>query len=148
MLAVRRLLAHRSFAALLCAAALMLKLLVPGGYMIGSDHGRVTINLCSGIASQPLTMGMLAMHGDAPGHGKLPGHGKSQGHGKSHDHGKAEMPCAFSGLSAASLGAVDPIQLAGLIVFVMAVGLAPAMLPVILRQGYLRPPLRGPPAFR
>lgn len=133
MLAVRRLLAQRYLAALVCAATLLLKLVVPTGYMIDSEHGRVTIELCSGVADRAMTMAMPGMQGDTPGHGK------------SSDHGKAEMPCAFSGLSAASLGAIDPIQLAALIAFVMAVGLSPAMLPAIIRRGYLRPPLRGPP---
>ena len=118
---------------LVCAATLLLKLLVPTGYMIGSEHGRLTIELCSGVAGQSVTMAMPEMHGDMPGHGK------------SQDHGKAEMPCAFSGLSAASLGAVDPIQLAALIAFILGVGLLPAVLPAIIRRGYLRPPLRGPP---
>lgn len=112
---------------------LLLKLLVPTGYMVGSENGRVTIELCSGVAGQSATIAMAGMHGDMPGHGKLP------------DHGKAEMPCAFSGLSAASLCAVDPIQLAALIAFVMAVGSSPAVLPAIIRRGYIRPPLRGPP---
>lgn len=134
VLVVRRLIAQRYLAAMLCAAALMLKLLVPTGYMIGNDHGHITLELCSGIATQPMAKAMPGMHDGA------------SGHGKSQDHGKAEMPCAFSGLSAASLGAIDPIQLAALIVFVMAVGLAPAVLPAITRQGYIRPPLRGPPA--
>ena len=133
MLAVRRLLAQRHLAVLVCAATLLLKLLVPAGYMIGTDHGRVAIELCSGVADQPMAMAMPGMRGDMPGHGKSP------------EHGKTEMPCAFSGLSAASLGAVDPVQLAALIAFVMAAGLSPGMLPAIVRRGYLRPPLRGPP---
>ena len=135
MLAVRRFLSQRYLAAILCAATLLLKLLVPAGYMIGSERGSVTIELCSGVASQPMTLAMPGMHGDMPGHGK------------SQEHGKTEMPCAFSGLSAASLGAIDTLQLVALIAFVMAVGLSPAMLPAITRRGYLRPPLRGPPAF-
>ena len=118
---------------LLCAATLLLKLLVPTGYMIGGAQGRPTIELCSGVAGQPMTMDM-ATHGDTPGHGE------------SQDHGKAEMPCAFAGLSAASLGAVPSIQLAALIAFVMAAVLTPAVLPAIVRRGHLRPPLRGPPA--
>lgn len=134
MLAVRRLLAQRSFAVLVCAATLLLKLLVPAGYMIGSEHGQITIELCSGVAPRAVTMAMPGMHADMPDHGK------------SQDHGKAEMPCAFAGLSAASLGAIDPIQLVILIAFVMAVGLSPAVLPAVIRHGYLRPPLRGPPA--
>jgi len=133
VLAARRLLAHRHLALLLCAATLLLKLLVPGGYMIGSDHGRVTIELCSGVVTQPMTAAMAETHGDMPGHGR------------SQDHGKAEMPCAFAGLSAASLGAVDPIQLVAAIAFVMAIGLSPVLLPSVVRRGYLRPPLRGPP---
>ena len=133
MFAVRSLLAQRYFAALLCAATLLLKLLVPTGYMIGNEHGRMTIELCSGVVEMPTVMAMPGMHGDMAGHGKSP------------DHGKTEMPCAFAGLSAVSLGAVDPIQLAALIAFVMVVGLSPAVLPAIIRRCYLRPPLRGPP---
>jgi len=131
---VRRLLAQRYFAVLVCVATLVLKLLVPTGYMIGSEHGRITIELCSGVVPRAMPTAMPGMHGDMPDHGK------------SQDHGKAEMPCAFAGLSTASLGAIDPIQLVTLIAFVMAVGLSPAVLPVILRRGNLRPPLRGPPA--
>jgi hypothetical protein len=119
MLATRRLLAQRYFAVLFCAAALLLKLLVPTGYMISSEHGRITIELCSGVAPHATTMAMSGMHGDMPDHGK------------SQDHGKAEMPCAFAGLSVATLGAI---------------GLSPAVQPATVRRGYLRPPLRGPPA--
>ena len=134
MLTIRRLLAQRYFAVLVCAATLLLKLLVPAGYMIGSEHGRITIELCSGVAPRAVTMAMPGMHGDMPDHGK------------SQDHGKAEMPCAFAGLSAATLGAIDPVQLVALIAFVMAIGLSPAVQPATVRRGYLRPPLRGPPA--
>jgi len=133
VLAVRRLIAQRYFAVLVCAATLLLKLLVPAGYMIGTEHGRITIELCSGVAPRAMTMAMPEMHGDMPDHGR------------SQDHGKAEMPCAFSGLSAASLGAIDPVQLVALIAFVMAIGLSPAIQPATVRRGHLRPPLRGPP---
>ena len=135
MLTIRRLLAQRYFAVLVCAATLLLKLVVPAGYMIGSEHGRITIELCSGVAPRAVAMAMPGMHGDM------------SDHGKSKDHGKAEMPCAFAGLSAASLGAMDPIQLVALIAFVMAVGLSSTVLPAIIRRSYLRPPLRGPPSL-
>lgn len=126
---IRRLLAHRRLAALICVAALLMKLVVPAGYMIGKHHGRVTIEVCSGMAPAPMAM---------PG---MPGHDGS------HDGGKAEQPCAFAGLSAAALGAVDPVQVAALIAFVMAVWLSAAMLPAPRRRAWLRPPLRGPPAL-
>ena len=133
MQAARHLIAHRHLAVLICAAALLLKLLVPSGYMIGSDHGRMGIELCSGVASSSMAMAMPGIHGDMPDHGKK-------------DHGKAEVPCAFAGLSAASLGAIDPIQLAALLAFVLAMGLCSAVLPASIGRTYLRPPPRGPPA--
>lgn len=120
---------------LICAAALLLKLLVPTGYMIDSDRGHLTITICSGTGPTTMTMEMPGMQGDMPDHGK------------SKDHGKAEMPCAFSGLSAAMTGAIDPIQLTALIAFILAIGMSPIVLPTPVRRTYLRPPLRGPPAF-
>ncbi len=135
MQAVRQLLAQRHFAVLLCAATLLLKLLVPTGYMIDNDHGRMTVTICSGFGPATMTMDMPGMHGDMPDHGK------------SKDHGKAEMPCAFSGLSAAMLGSIDPVQLAALIVFILALGLIATIPPAASRPAYLRPPLRGPPSY-
>ena len=120
---------------LLCVATLLLKVLVPTGFMIDSDHGRLAITVCPGAEPSSVTMGMPGMQGDMPDHGK------------SKDHGKPEMPCAFSGLSAAALGAIDLIQLAALIAFVMAIGMVGVLLPLPLRAAYLRPHLRGPPAY-
>jgi hypothetical protein len=134
--AARTFLAQRHLAVLICLATLLLKLLIPAGYMIDNDHGRMSITVCSGVAPATAMMDMRGMHGDVPTSGK------------SKDNGKAEMPCAFSGLSAATLGAIGPIQLAALIAFVMAVGLAVALLPTPAEPARLRPPLRGPPALR
>jgi hypothetical protein len=131
MLIVRRLLAQRYFAVLLCAKTLLLKLLVPTGYMISSEHGRITIELFAGVVPNATTMAISGMHGDMPDHGK------------SQDHGNAEMPCTFAGLLAATLGAIDPVQLITLIAFVMAIALSPAVQPATVRRGHLRPLLRG-----
>lgn len=130
---VRHLLAQRHLAVLICAAALLLKLLVPTGYMIDSDHGHIAITICSGMAPVTTTIDMPGMHGEMPDHDKFK------------NHGKAEMPCPFSGLSAAVTGAIDPIQLAAFIAFVLAIGLAGVLLSAPSGQTYLRPPLRGPP---
>jgi hypothetical protein len=135
MHAVRHLLAQRQLSVLICAATLLLKLLVPTGYMIDIEHGRMTFTICSGTAPRTMTMEMPVMHGNMPDHGK------------SKDHGKAEMPCAFAGLSAAMLGSIDPVQLAALIAFILAIGMSPIVLPTPARRTYLRPPLRGPPAY-
>lgn len=134
MQTVRHLLAQRHLALLIWAAALLLKLVVPTGYMIGSDHGRLAITICSGTAPAAMAMHMPGMRGD------------TSDHDRSKDHGKAEIPCAFSGLSAAVTGAIDPVQLAALIAFVLTVGLVGVLLPGPCRPTFLRPPLRGPPA--
>ncbi|MFD1950750.1 DUF2946 family protein [Sphingomonas arantia] len=123
-------LAHRHIAVLICMAALALKLIVPAGYMVASQNGRVTITLCSGVAPAA----MPAMHGDMADHEK-PG-----------DHGQTEMPCAFTALSAHALGGIDPIVLLAAIAFVMAAALRPVRTPVRAGTPYLRPPQRGPPA--
>lgn len=131
---IRTLLAQRHLAVLICAAALLLKLLVPTGYMVGSSHGRITVTICSGTGPAQMTTAMPGMDQSMPDHGKK-------------DHGKAEMPCAFSGLSAAALAAIDPVQLAALIAFVMAVGLIGIVLPLPSKATWVRPPLRGPPTY-
>lgn len=136
MHAVRHLLVQRHLAVLLCVATLLLKLLVPTGYMIDNTSGHLAITICSGFGpATTMMMDMPGMHGDMPDHDQPK------------DHGKAEMPCAFSGLSAAMTGAVDPIQLAALIVFILALGLVARILPAPSQSAYLRPPLRGPPAY-
>lgn len=134
MQAIRHLLAQRHLAVLICAVTLLLKLLVPTGYMIDNPAGHIAITLCSGFGPATMTMDMPGLHGDMPDHGE------------SKDHGKAEMPCAFAGLSAAMTGAIDSIQFAVLIAFVMAKGLTWAIPPAPSDPIYLRPPLRGPPA--
>jgi len=65
---------------LLCATALLPKLLVPIGYMISSEYGRITIELCSGVVPNATTMAISGMHGNMPDHGK------------SQDDGKAGIP--------------------------------------------------------
>lgn len=133
--AIRHLLAQRHLAVLLCVATLLLKLLVPTGYMIDNRSGHIGITICSGFGpATTMMMNMPGMHGDMPDDGK------------SKDHGKAGMPCAFSGMSTAMLVSIDPVQLAALIFFILALGLIATIPPTPSRPAYLRPPLRGPPA--
>lgn len=135
MFGLRRfLLAHRHLAALVCVAALAMKLLVPSGYMLSSGHGRMAITICSGVASASANMDM-------------PGMGTGDDHGQPKEHGKAEMPCAFSSLLAQALAAVDAILLLAAIAFIIRVGRLPAARAARPATRYLRPPLRGPPAF-
>lgn len=131
---VRQFLSHRYLATALCALALLVRLAVPGGYMVQRDHGAVTVMICPGsMASTDAAMSMA-------------GHRGMAGHDRSSHHGKGEAPCAFAGLGAALLAATDPILLAGLIAFVLALIAGRTTMALPRAAPRLRPPLRGPPA--
>lgn len=133
MFLVRRLLAQRKIAWALCLATLLLRLIVPGGYMVGAEQGRLVIQLCPGVVDLPAALAMPA------------GHDMHHGAAKNHDH--AEAPCAFSTLIFAALGSVDPIQLAALLAFITGVTALVAVPQARVCRLKLRPPLRGPPAL-
>ncbi len=152
MRTVRHLLAQRHLAALICAAALLMKLLVPAGYMIAVEGQRIAITLCPSAGPLPPAASGPVADAAAGGMGHhmtmddgAMTHAPAHHHDGSKAHDRADTPCAFAGLSAALLGPVDPILLATLIAFVLAAGLLIAAPPAPRRAAYLRPPLRGPP---
>lgn len=129
---LRRLVAsHRLVAGAILALALAMKLVMPTGFMPTVADGRIVVRMCSGTG--PMTMVMT-----------IPGleQGKHDGEGHPDRH---EPPCAFSGLSAPSLAAADPILLALAILFVLSMGVRALAAPTTAAPPYLRPPLRGPP---
>jgi hypothetical protein len=129
---LRRLIrSHVRLAALVCAAALALRLLVPAGYMVSGEGGRIAVTLCPGTAPVPAAT-MTAMHHAMPGHDA-----------PKQDH--ADAPCAFAGLAVPTLGAVDPVMLAVALAIVAALALRPARAWRRRDAPHLRPPLRGPP---
>jgi hypothetical protein len=119
------------------ACALAMKILVPAGFMPVVSGGRVTIEICGGtVPVQTVMAPMMAM--------AMPG--MAHHSGKS-DHQEREMPCAFSGLTAPSLAAVDPVLLAIAIAFIVGLVFRVRTAVPIAAQAHLRPPLRGPPPF-
>ena len=124
---------HRGLAAWLVVLALLMKVLVPSGYMLGTSGGSMTVELCSGYGAQEMVVAMPGMTDHS---------GKKQG------HGKAEQPCAFAGLAAPSLAGTDPILLAAAIAFVMARVFRSPAPGVASAPAYLRPPSHAPPALR
>jgi hypothetical protein len=76
---------------MLLAAALLLRLLVPAGYMVGSAAGAPALVPCPAVVPVPA----MAHHG--------------------HHHGPvshAEAPCPFAALAAPALPPADPLALA------------------------------------
>lgn len=124
------LLRHRALAAWLIAAALLMKALVPGGFMPVVSAGSITIELCSGFGPEKMTMAMPGM----------------ADHGGKHDQsGKGEMPCGFGGHAPPAFSTVDPILLALAIIFVTATVFRIALASAARTPAFLRPQSRGPP---
>jgi hypothetical protein len=120
---------HRRLALGVVLLAVLIKALVPAGYML-SDKGHVlTVAICGDASGQALTKQIV-----------LPSDGKS-------DHAKAEPGCAWGLLAMAALHGADVLLLALALAFILALGLAPIRPAPPSRGAYLRPPLRGPPAF-
>ncbi len=143
LILLRRLLAQRRWAVLLCAAVLAVRLLVPTGFMIVSEQGRVAIVPCSGVMPAAAAAGH-AMHQAM--HQAMPEHGGAHRPAPPHREGAPEMPCAFAGLTLAAMTPIDPALLIALILFAMARGLVVEVRLPDFTPARLRPPLRGPPA--
>ena len=118
---------------LLLALALATRLLVPAGYMLAVEHGRLVIVTCP--ASMPSPMPHAASE-----------HGGAHHEGPD-GHAKPELPCAFASLTAPLLGPVDPVMLVLALASVALLALLrPAARPVLAALRW-RPPLRGPPTL-
>lgn len=123
---------HRRLAFALVAIALCLKIVVPTGYMVGTDSRTLTVLVChdaSGAGSAlKITLPVKSGQTDAPG---KPMKGE----------------CPYGALSMAALGGADPVLLALALAFIIALGFAPIRLALAERFRHVRPPLRGPPAL-
>lgn len=123
---------HRRLAAIVVAFALLMKALLPAGYMVGQAQGQkvLTILVCADASGDHLSRQV-----------SLPASGKKDGNPPSHD------VCPFAGHAFPALGGADPIQIALAIVFALALGFAPVPLPRLARARHVLPPPCGPPAI-
>lgn len=121
---------HRRLALGLVVLALLIKALIPSGYMLSDRAGHVlTVTICGDASGQTLTKQI-----------EVPAQGKG-------DHAKAEATCAWGLLAMAALGGADVMLLAAALAFILALGFAAVRPALPARRSHLRPPLRGPPAF-
>ena len=125
---------HRKFAALLVSLALFMKVLVPAGYMLGTEGRILTVEICSDASGLNLTKQII-----------IPTGGKSQD-GQA-GHAKADSTCPFTSLTMGAVSGADPALLLVALTFILLHAFAPLVPPLRERPNYLRPPLRGPPAF-
>lgn len=130
---MRAFIRERTWLALwLVVAALAMKALVPGGYMLAAQGKVITVQLCDDTGSGHLTAQMVIPMKP----------GTSQG---AADHAKGA--CPYSSLSHASLGGADPVLLALALAFILLLGFLPLPARPPSRVAHLRPPLRGPPSL-
>lgn len=124
---------HRALAIMMMALALSVKLLIPQGYMVGTDQRVLTVQLCLDGASHETVR--IA----------IPTSGKSQD-GDSGGHGDSDGQCAYSSLAMGAMGGADAPLLAIALAFLLALGFAPVRTVLRGRLSHILPPLRGPPA--
>lgn len=119
-----------ALAALLLAAALFLKALIPAGYMPAAPQAGVIVALCSGTMPVGSTVKIT-----------IPKKGTHQDHGAT----TADHPCAYAPLGNAMTGAdFAPLLFAALAFVFIAAVLAKALaLPTGPARS--RPPSHGPP---
>lgn len=119
---------HYRLAMVLVALALVIKAVVPTGYMIGSQGKALTILVCGDVSGDHLTKQIT-----------VPGKAESQA--------KTSETCPYASLSFASLDADLPVFVALAIAFLLLLGFAPVRIPKLASLTHIRPPLRGPPAL-
>jgi len=129
---------HRRLALWLVGLALLMKALVPAGFMPAMSNGAIMVQLCT-------AMGVRTVAIEDPGAGA---DGKDQhDQNDQHDqHKAADQLCAFSSLTVPGLAGADPILLAAAIAFILAASVRAGQRPVLRRGIHLRPPSQGPPA--
>lgn len=120
---------HRRLALGLVALALVLKALIPAGYMLSDTAHVLTVTICGDASGQPLVKQIAVPAKGAP------------------DHAKGQEGCAWGLLAWAALPGADLALLAAALAFILALGFAPIRPAPPARGFHLRPPLRGPPAF-
>lgn len=115
-------------AAAVIAAALVLRAVVPGGFMpvLAPDGTSITVAVCNGMGADSVRI-------------EIPGTGNDS------EEPAADQPCAFTGFAQPLLGGADPIQLALAILAIVALGLLPIVRPAPAEAAHRRPPSRAPP---
>jgi len=123
---------HCQLAFLMVAVALLVRAVVPTGYMIMPNDGTIMVSICSGQGPQMVALDV----------------GKGAGeHGDHQDSKKADHPCAFSGLGMAAMGGADIVLLSAAIAYVLTLGFLAIFAPPRPTIARLRPPLRAPPVL-
>jgi len=124
---------HARLMLVLLALALVVKAVIPTGYMLSASGERfLTVTICADASGTPKQMQIAIPAKQDPGDDHS-------------DEASKATHCAFSGLGHSALGGTDRLLLAAALAFILLIGFAP--LPALAARDipFLRPQLRGPP---
>jgi hypothetical protein len=120
----------RGLALGLVALALVMKALIPAGFMPGrTATSSFTVLVCADATGGHDAVQVVVQKGTAK------------------PEVKANQHCAFAGLGMAALGGAEPALLALALAFIVALGFGPVALPHVRRFARVLPPPCGPPAL-
>lgn len=117
------------------AAATLLRVMVPAGFMPAVGDAGLTLVVCPGtVEAAPMRHDAAMMAGMA--HGDRPDGAPA-----------APRGCAFADLAVPLIGGADAVLLAAAVAFVLALGLARRSVVPVRAAPRLRPPSQAPPAL-
>lgn len=117
-------------AMLLVTVALLLKAIVPAGYMVSAPSKVFTVEICADTVGERQIRQL-----------EIP-----SGHGADSPEGHKSSPgCPFSSLWAGGFAGDLPQVVAAALAFILALGFAETSFPIFEAASFLRPPLRAPP---
>jgi hypothetical protein len=123
---------RRHFAMIVAAMTLVIKAMIPPGYMIGEQSRALSVIVCADASNTGYVKQITIPVSSKTG-------------GSSDERGKSEGACPYSVMSMVSLGGADAPLLVVALAFIVALGFAPFHFPPPVRTRHDRPPLRGPP---
>ena len=119
---------------LLVAMALMIKALIPDGFMPDFGGTTISIQICADASGQTMTRQVT-----------LPARRGVEGSGA--QGAKGDGLCAFTALGHGAMPGADPVFLVAALLFLVLLGFAPLIPAAPRRSSFLRPHLRGPPTL-
>lgn len=121
---------NRTLASIVLLATLVMKAVIPAGYMVEIAPRTIFVSVCSDASDgHELKQIAVPIKDAAP---------------ERHDASKKD--CPFSTLGTAAVPGTDAGLLAVALVFLLALGFVPVATVRLVGLHHLRPPLRGPPA--
>jgi hypothetical protein len=137
---------HARLMLVLLALALVVKAVIPTGYMLSASGERfLTGYMLSASGERFLTVTICADASGTPKQMQIAIPAKQDPGDDHSDEASKATHCAFSGLGHSALGGTDRLLLAAALAFILLTGFAP--LPALAARDipFLRPQLRGPP---